>query len=165
MNRQVLICRHAETYDPFPFQPDFERELTPEGLRQASRTGQWLRENFQKVDAILASPARRTSATSKALAAKLYFDADKIFYDPDLYNAKESQLLTSLSNLADNVKIVLVVAHNPGITRLIRTLSDTPQMPYLEPSAVAALNLELTSWEDIFISTGELIKHNFEHQF
>lgn len=165
MNRQVLICRHAETYDPFPFQPDFERELTPEGLRQANRTGQWLRDNIQKVDFILASPAFRASATAKALAAKLYFNEESISYNPELYNAKESQLLRCLSTLPDSAKIVLLVGHNPGITRLIRNLSSKPNLPYLEPANVAALSLQLPVWEDIHITTGELVKHNFEQPY
>lgn len=164
MNRQVLICRHAETYDPFPFQPDFERELTPEGLRQASRTGQWLRDNFQKVDAILASPARRANDTAKALATKLYFDEENVSYNPDLYNSKESQLLDCLIQLPESVKTVLLIAHNPGITRLIRTLADMPQLPYLEPAQVVALTLHLPKWEDICVTTGKLHLHNFEHQ-
>lgn len=161
MNRLLLICRHAETYEPFPFQPDFERELTPDGFRQAKSTGQWLRDNFQKVDAVLASPARRASATAKALATKLYYNEESISYDPDLYNSKESLLFAKLSKLPDTAKVVLLVAHNPGITRLIRTLSDKPQLPYLEPAQVAAISLALPVWEDIYQTTGELVKHNF----
>ncbi len=163
MNRHLLICRHAETYDSFPFQPDFERELTPEGIRQSKRTGQWLRDNFQKVDTILASPARRASATAKALASKLYYDEDYITYDPELYNSKESLLLSKLSKLPDTVKTVLLIAHNPGITRLVRTLLDSPQLPYMEPAQLAAIRLSLPVWEDIFLAKGELINHNFGH--
>lgn len=163
MNRRVLICRHAETYDPFPFQPDFERELTPDGFRQANRTGQWLRDNFQKVDLILASPAFRASATAKALASKLYYDEESIKYDPELYNSKEAVLINKLCELPDKVKIVLLIAHNPGITRLIRTLSDTPQLPYLEPAQVAAISLNLPVWEDICITSGELFMQQPEN--
>lgn len=163
MNRHVLICRHAETFDPFPFQPDFERELTPEGIRQANRTGQWLRDNFQKVDIILASPARRASATAKAFATKLYYDENSISYDPELYNGKEAVLLAKLSKLPATVNNVLLIAHNPGITRLIRTLSDSPQLPYMEPAQVSAIRIPLPTWEDIYQTSGELLKHNANH--
>ena len=165
MNRQVIICRHAETYDPFPFQPDFERELTTEGVRQASRTGQWLRDHIQKVDMILASPAARASVTAKALATKLYFDEDRITYVPELYNSNESKLQDCLSNLPDTARVVLMVAHNPGITRLIRTLTNTPQLAYLEPAQVVSIQLHLPVWEDIFVASGAIQKHNFEKQY
>jgi phosphohistidine phosphatase len=160
MDRLLLICRHAESFEPFPSQPDFERELTPEGFRQAKLTGQWLRDNFQKVDLVLASPARRASATAKELAAKLYFNEEDIFYDPDMYNSKDHLLLQKLSMLPDHYKTVLLVAHNPGITRLIRALSDTPHLPYLEPAQVTAISLSLPVWTDIFLTTGNLVNHN-----
>lgn len=159
MQRTLLLCRHAETLDPYPLQPDFERELTPQGHRQALHTGQWLREKFQKADALLASPARRATATARILAARLYFDEEKINYDPDLYNGREAQLLRSLSALPAQVKTVLLVAHNPGITRLARDLSGK-YISYMEPATVIAISLELDSWQDIYTTSGELSSDN-----
>ncbi|GAB3816283.1 SixA phosphatase family protein [Pontibacter rugosus] len=160
MQRIVLLCRHAETYDPFPLQPDFERELTPEGQNHARNTGSWLREKYSKVDAILASPAARANATARIVAGRLYFDEEKISYDPDLYNSRESQLLNCLGNLPDHVKQVLMVAHNPGITRLVRELTEQQQLGYLEPAEVVAVAIDLKHWQDIHTSTGILLNHN-----
>ncbi|MDX5436948.1 MAG: histidine phosphatase family protein, partial [Pontibacter sp.] len=133
MQRIVLLCRHAETYDPYPLQPDFERELTPSGLQQARNTGKWLREKFSKVDTLLASPAVRANTTARIIAGRLYFSEETITYNPDLYNARESQLLKCLSELPEHVKQVLLVGHNPGITRLARELTDQQQLGYLDP--------------------------------
>mgnify|MGYP003576307872 FL=1 len=90
MQRLLVICRHADSNDPFPLQPDFERELTKNGQHQARITGKWLRDSFQKVDAILSSAAPRAGLTARLLASKLYFEEEQIEYVPDLYNARES---------------------------------------------------------------------------
>jgi phosphohistidine phosphatase len=160
MQRLLIICRHAESNDPYPFQPDFERELTKNGIHQANITGQWIRDNFQKVDVLLSSPARRASATARQIASRLYLDAEDITYDPELYNARESVLMNALGRLPATAERVVLVGHNPGITRLARTLSEQ-QVAYLEPAAVLAISLELNEWEEIHFSTGK-IANKFE---
>ncbi|WP_299822282.1 histidine phosphatase family protein [uncultured Pontibacter sp.] len=155
MQRKILICRHAESEDPYPLQPDFERELTSMGAQQARDTGVWLRENYGKVDKIIASPAKRASYTARLIASKLYFDEEQIAYQPDLYNAKEQQLLQSLSEINLNTKTVLLVGHNPGVTRLVRQLTDK-MIGYLDTAQVAAIEIELETWEDILFTTGTL---------
>ncbi|MEJ8756744.1 histidine phosphatase family protein [Pontibacter sp. H259] len=161
MQRFLIICRHAETYEPYPLQPDFERELTPEGIRQAHETGKWIREHYQKADAIVASPARRASDTARILASRLYFDQEQITYDPEIYNPKEAQLLKSLSQLPDSVKKVVLVSHNPALTKLLRSLVNK-NLPYLEPAQVAVVAIDLPQWQDIYISSGELVSDNLQ---
>lgn len=155
MQRLLVICRHAEPNDPFPLQPDFERELTKNGQHQARITGKWLRDSFQKVDAILSSPAPRAGLTARLVAEKLYFDDEQIQYVPDLYNAKESVLINVLSKLPDKVVRVLLVGHNPGITSLSRTLTGE-HVSYLEPAGVYAIKLDLDTWQDLHVQTGKL---------
>ncbi|GAA4436595.1 histidine phosphatase family protein [Pontibacter saemangeumensis] len=159
MQKTLLICRHAEAYDPYPLQPDFERELTPHGLHQANKTGKWLRENFVKIDQLLSSPAKRASLTARTLAGRLYFAEEKISYMPDLYNARESQLLQILSQLPDQAKQVLLVGHNPGITKLARDLAGQ-HFSYLDPANVVAVSLPFEKWEDICLHSGVLLNHN-----
>lgn len=155
MQRHILICRHAEADDPYPLQPDFERELTKEGIHQAHLTGQWLRDNFKKVDTILASPSNRTRATAIIVAGRLYFDANDITYDPGLYNPRESQLLNALGRLNDEIKQVLIVSHNPGVTQLSRTLTGR-HITYLNPACVIAIAINLPKWEEVYITTGSI---------
>ncbi|QCR21753.1 histidine phosphatase family protein [Pontibacter sp. SGAir0037] len=159
MQRNVLICRHAEASDPFPLRPDFERELTKDGIHQAHLAGQWLRDHFRKVDAILASPSNRTRTTAGIIAGRLYFEDENITYDPDLYNPRESQLIGALSRLPESVTNVLVVSHNPGVTQLGRTLTDK-RIGYLEPAQVLAVSIKLEKWEEVHFTTGTLMSSN-----
>ena len=133
--------------------------MTPHGLHQANQTGKWLRENYVKIDKLLSSPAPRAGMTARAIAGRLYFDAEKITYNPDLYNARESQLLQILGHLPDQAKQVLLVGHNPGITKLARDLTGQ-QISYLEPANVLGIALPLEKWEDIHLHTGVLLNHN-----
>ncbi|MCC9135196.1 SixA phosphatase family protein [Pontibacter silvestris] len=160
MQRLLLICRHAETQDPYPLQPDFERELTQNGLLQAKRTGQWLREHFKTTDAILASPARRANVTAQQIAGRLYYDQEKIAFLPDLYNARETQLIQILSELPGEIKTVVLVGHNPGVTRLVRDLTSK-LIGYLDPAEAVAVSIDLEKWEDVHYTTGQLIKQNY----
>ncbi|MBD1396303.1 histidine phosphatase family protein [Pontibacter sp. JH31] len=157
MQRLLVICRHAESNDPFPLQPDFERELTKNGIQQARMTGQWMREHYQRIDTLLASPAPRASTTAKLLASKLYFDEQNIIYEPELYNARESTLANVLSKLPPEVTRILLVGHNPGITGLARTLTDQ-HIGYLEPAAAIAITMDLPSWQDIHLHSGKLMQ-------
>lgn len=161
MQRYLLICRHAETFDPYPLQPDFERELTPEGIRQANETGKWIREHYQQTDGIISSPAKRASDTARILASRLYFDQDQITYDPEIYNPREAQLLQSISRLPDHVRKAIVVSHNPALTQLLRSLVNK-SIAYLEPALVAVVELELAQWQDIYITTGTLAGDNWQ---
>ena len=153
MQRIILICRHAEAQDPFPLQPDFERDLTTLGSQQARETGVWLRENFTKVDKILASPAKRTAQTARVLASKLYFAPEEVDYQPDLYNAREAELLNQLGSLTAEVKSVLLVGHNPGVTRLVREITGQ-MVGYLDTAQVVGVEINLEKWEDLHITTG-----------
>ena len=155
MQRLLVICRHAESNDPFPLQPDFERELTKNGQHQARITGKWLRDTFQKVDAILSSPAPRAGLTARLLASKLYFEEEQIDYVPDLYNARENVLMNVLGKLPDHITRVVLVGHNPGITSLARTLSEK-HVGYLDPAGAYAIKLDLANWQELHIKTGKL---------
>ncbi|WP_187262430.1 SixA phosphatase family protein [Pontibacter beigongshangensis] len=162
MQRQVLICRHAEAVEHFSLRPDFERELTKSGVLQAHQTGHWIRDNFSKVDVIVTSPSKRTSATALILADKLYYDDQHIMYVPELYNAGEPKLLEALSSLPEKAKTILIIGHNPGITQLARHLLNK-HIAYLEPANVLAIKLELEKWEDIHVNQGTLLLHNMQH--
>ncbi|MBB6610431.1 histidine phosphatase family protein [Pontibacter sp. Tf4] len=159
MQRYLYLCRHAEAQDTYLLQSDFERDLTPEGIRQAHETGKWLREQYQKTDAIVSSPARRAGATARILSERLYFDAEKITYAPDIYNPKESQLLKTISQLPATVQKAIVVSHNPALTQLLRSLVNK-NLPYLEPGQVAVIAADLETWEDIFITEATLLGTN-----
>lgn len=67
----LILWRHAEALDAADGMDDAERPLTPKGLRQAQRMGQWLSSQLPESTRVLVSPALRTQQTAAALDRKL----------------------------------------------------------------------------------------------
>ena len=52
MFKNLLLIRHAKAFDNEPGQRDFDRELTPDGVKDASKIGKYLLEQNIKADLI-----------------------------------------------------------------------------------------------------------------
>ena len=63
----LILWRHAEAE---PGEPDFGRQLTSKGLKQAERMGGWLDHHLPDSARILVSPAERAQQTARALKRK-----------------------------------------------------------------------------------------------
>lgn len=63
---ELILWRHAEAEDGFP---DSERKLTPQGEKQAAAMAAWLKSRLPAGCRIVASPARRTQQTVRALTS------------------------------------------------------------------------------------------------
>ncbi|MFP6654786.1 MAG: histidine phosphatase family protein [Myxococcota bacterium] len=104
---------------------DHARELTERGRHEADLVGRWLASIDWAPDRVLCSSARRCCETWQALSAGLEGAAPIQFKDA-LYNAppvilldalSDSSAATSIAGEAKN-EIVLLIAHNPGISQL-----------------------------------------------
>src|SRR5512143_3251464 len=63
----LILWRHAEAE---PGEPDLSRRLTPKGVKQAERMGNWLDGHLPHGCRVLVSPAERTQQTARALNRK-----------------------------------------------------------------------------------------------
>lgn len=63
----LLLWRHAEAHDAVAGGTDRARTLTPKGIRQAERVGQWLSGHLPADARVYCSPAVRTVQTAEAL--------------------------------------------------------------------------------------------------
>lgn len=64
---ELILWRHAQAEDGMP---DHERQLTPQGRKQAARMGAWLDRVLPSGCKILCSPTARTQQTVEALGRK-----------------------------------------------------------------------------------------------
>ena len=117
--RSLLLLRHATAEATRPGRPDRDRQLTPDGEREAAAVGDHLRAGGTRPDLVLCSPAVRARQTADALR----LDAPVVVADP-LYEAGTGDLLDLLRALDDGVEQVLVVAHAPGLPALVHELAD-----------------------------------------
>jgi phosphohistidine phosphatase len=137
---QFILVRHAHAEWPDFHGPDFDRPLTSRGLADARATGRAILAAGHRPSLLLASPACRTRQTAEILAEELQLPASAVRYVEALYNATASTLQAEVRRAARG-SLVLLVAHNPGVSNLARLLSDDPDIPPCQPAEWRVLNL------------------------
>jgi phosphohistidine phosphatase len=130
----LLLVRHASAAEG---PDDHDRPLTARGALEAEAMAAATLEAGWQPDLILASTARRTRATAAMFGAAL---CAPVRTAPALYGAGPRTLLDAAVGLG--VASVMIVAHNPGIAMLARSLSSN-EIGGMVPCAVAAF-----SWDD-----------------
>jgi phosphohistidine phosphatase len=119
---QLLLLRHAKSSWDSAGVPDRDRTLTPRGRRAAAAMRRAMRDLGLVPDLILVSSARRTMETMDALEP--WDDTPLIEPLDELYLASEARLLATLRGVAETVRGVLMIGHNPGMHELAVALTD-----------------------------------------
>jgi phosphohistidine phosphatase len=119
---QLLLLRHAKSSWNDAAMPDRDRPLNRRGSRSAVLIGHAMREYGLIPDLILVSTAKRTLETMSALEP--WDDTPLVEPMDDLYLASEALLLAALRAVAETVRTVLLIGHNPGMHDLAVLLAD-----------------------------------------
>lgn len=147
MTHRLILLRHAKSDWPEEV-PDHDRPLAKRGRRDAPAVGRWLRQHGHIPDTVICSTARRTRETWELASAKLDSDPD-ITFEPRAYAASAMTLLHLVRELPESAGTALIIAHNPGISELARSLAGTSRGELSFPTAgVAVLEVRL-SWADL----------------
>jgi phosphohistidine phosphatase len=142
--KRLILLRHAKAERSAPSGRDFDRPLSPHGLKEAATAGRVLAAAGLIPDVVLVSAAMRTMQTWEQASPALP-DA-RVKVRPDLYNASSDRLHAAVQ-AEHEARTVLVIAHNPGIGDLAyeliasATLADAGAKDDLEqgfPTAAAA---------------------------
>ena len=111
--RQLLLLRHAKSSWDDASTPDRERPLNPRGRRSATVMRQAMQDLGLCPDVILVSTARRAMETLEALEP---WDETPLIEPMDsLYLADPMQIGAALHGVAETVRSVLLIGHNPGL--------------------------------------------------
>lgn len=119
---RITVIRHAKsdwTHDL----PDHQRPLNPRGRRDAVRIGECLATWQITADLALISTAQRTRETWE-LVQQGWSPPNAEFRD-DIYEASAHHLLLLIESLDESVQSVVLVAHNPGVSELVRQITGT----------------------------------------
>ncbi|MGI9435609.1 MAG: SixA phosphatase family protein, partial [Geminicoccaceae bacterium] len=132
--RHVMLLRHAKSSWDRTDLDDFDRPLSPRGRAAAPVIGRHVSHEGFWPDLVLCSPAERARQTWELVSAE-WDQADKprpprLEVRSSLYMAMPAELLSTLSNVADEIMSVMVIGHNPGLgqfaNRLVR--NGQPQL-------------------------------------
>jgi phosphohistidine phosphatase len=117
---QLLLLRHAKSSWDDPKQADRDRPLNHRGQRAAAAIREAMQELGLAPDLVLVSPARRVLETLEALEP---WDETPLHEQIEaLYLATPAQILGILRDVAETVRSVLLIGHNPGMHDLAQSL-------------------------------------------
>ncbi len=138
--RQLILIRHAKARpEPPAGGGDFDRRLSARGLRQLAELPRMLAGCTDPAGRILASPAQRTRQTAEGLAGRLQGWPRVIEWRPELYLAREAELLRVIAAQPDSLTVLCIVGHNPGLAALAGSLAGRAvSMPTLGAVALGA---------------------------
>lgn len=153
--KKLYIVRHTQKEEEFT-KDDYDRDLSPEGLKKAKL----IAENFAKknipIDLIVASPAIRTKKTAEIFADALDYKKS-IMYNEVLYMAFVNELFETISYTFDTVNSMLLVGHNPSLTALAITLVGFKEK--FEQGAIMQIIFDCDSWIDISVENAKLVSY------
>ncbi|HEY8121453.1 MAG TPA: hypothetical protein VII78_09050 [Myxococcota bacterium] len=161
--KRAILLRHATALQA---SDDALRELSAEGVQEAVRAGgkiAALGADWAPTRA-LCSTALRASATlaaaQPALAALTHSELDA-----RLYLASAAELLAALQRVGEAEECVLVVAHEPGLSDLVRLLARRAAPGVrarlargFSPASFAVLSLAVARWQDARPGCAELAR-------
>lgn len=125
--RRLVLMRHAKA-EHGAHGPDALRDLTEDGRDQAARAGQALAARGLVPELALVSPARRTRETWRLLAGAFALEPETDLRD-ELYGAMPGTVLETVRGLDERVRTVLVVGHEPTISRSAQLLASPDSTP------------------------------------
>jgi phosphohistidine phosphatase len=164
--RQLLLLRHAKSSWDDAAMLDRDRPLNARGRAGAAAMRQAMRDLGLLPDLVLLSPARRTVETLEALEP--WDETPLIEPMESLYLADPDEILAALHTVAETVRSVMVIGHNPGLHDLALelagpqlVLSDGPNERALAagfPTGALAEFLVAGSWSDLREGGGRLVR-------
>ena len=145
--KSLLLIRHAKSNWGDPGLEDFDRPLNERGKRDAPVMAHRLLDKKIKIDAFIASPAKRAAKTARIIAEEMKYKKDKIIYKPELYLAGPEVFYTVIENADDEFERIAVFSHNEGITHFANMLTDA-KVDNIPTCGVFALKITADSWKD-----------------
>lgn len=153
---KLYLLRHAHAESDFSLD-DKNRSLSARGIKQAQSLVPYIND-IQKT---LCSSAIRTQITAQTIKGNSN-NLGTIEYQDYLYNASAGDILNAIQSCQS--ENLLVIAHNPGIHLLARSLAnkgDKTKMEKLDifynPATLSIFNCDIESWSDIKPQSNELI--------
>ena len=149
--KKLLLIRHAKAVHDISYD-DFERPLTPKGIKDAEFMAERLQKKHVVPQILVSSPAIRALATADIFSE--YLSLSKPKQDKKIYEASRIELLDVINGFDDRYDFIGLAGHNPTIEQMARYLTgkdiDFPTC------AVALIGFEFDSWQQVASGTGDL---------
>ena len=162
--KKLFLVRHAKSSWKDNNLSDFERPLNKRGRRDAPFMGKLLAQQGVQPDLVISSPANRASTTAKFFCDEISYPFNEVLLESKLYLADSDQIIEVLHSIEDRVKIIMLFAHNPGITELSNHLTDH-RIDNIPTCGIVSLKLSAESWEDLGPDSCEFIFFEYPKKY
>lgn len=136
--RWLLLLRHAKAADPHGV-PDRVRPLAGKGRRNAHATEEWFAAEGPRPDLAITSDAVRARQTWELICSAWPGREIPTQVEPRLYGADPLDLLDVVHQVPEDVRVAVVVGHEPTLSATALLLAGTRS----DPVAVARLRQKL----------------------
>ena len=154
--KTLLLMRHAKSSWKEKELPDHDRPLKKRGRKDITNMAKVLKKKELVPDLILSSAAVRAKDTATLLIEKLNYKGELELLE-NFYMAEPETYLQKITTVADDVKKLMIVGHNPGIEGLAMTFSD--KISSLPTGSIARITLPIKKWSEITAETEGEINH------
>jgi len=145
--KHLLLVRHAKSsWDDFSIK-DFDRPLNDRGKTDAPMMAQRLLSKEIKIDAFIASPAKRARKTAELFAKQFKANKDHVIFIDSLYLANPSIFSEVISKTDNQFDTIAVFSHNDGITAFANTLTNT-KTDNIPTCGIFAVKIKAKQWSD-----------------
>ena len=144
--KTLLLMRHAKSSWGNSALSDHDRPLNKRGEMACRMMGTFLARQNLVPDKIICSTAVRARETVEGLLETLSF-GDEVLYTRALYHADVDTLLEQLYPLSDEVEVVMLVGHNPGMDDFLGVICN--EMDHMPTAAIAKIEFDLANWQEL----------------
>jgi phosphohistidine phosphatase len=146
--KTLILLRHAKSSWEHEELPDRERPLNERGMGDAPVMGKRMKKRGIEVQLIISSPSVRTMKTARPIADRIGYPRKEIEVDHRLYHATPHEMLDIIRGLPDELKRIMLVGHNTGLTELVNSLI-TDEIENVPTCGYVELKYDIKKWTKV----------------
>ncbi|HEX9751294.1 MAG TPA: histidine phosphatase family protein [candidate division Zixibacteria bacterium] len=159
--KTLYLVRHAEAVGKGNAIPDFERSLTPKGIKSVRAVARRLAKRDIRPDQIVSSPANRALETAHIFAKTFEYPLEQVVLKSALYDDQRiPTLLEVLRGLDESVESALLCGHDPLFTEAAGALIEGFDKS-LPKGAVVGMSVEGNEWASVMPGRGRFILYDY----
>ena len=152
--KSIIIFRHGSANAAVEYERDYDRTLTPRGVKDAEKMGHYLSGKNMKPDLLLSSSAIRAKKTAEAAHAAGDWKSN-FFLEPKIYGGSPYFLLELIKEQDNHHNSICLVGHEPNFSRFIIETSCLSHF-YFPTAAMAKIDFKVQSFSEIEFNIGTL---------
>ncbi len=151
--KRLTLMRHGNAKWNDPEVADFERPLNRRGTGEAEAMARRLMELALVPALIIASPAARARQTTDIVARELGVSPRHVRTEESLYLAQAEEILKVIRATGPRVPHLMIVGHNPGLSRAGQDLGVKYEAEDLATGAICTMTFDSRTWSGIAPAT------------